>query len=101
MCLAGGFARPGVVLRYPHAPGTFWESPLKTYTIELQRVKSMSNGHGLINMQIDALVQPLAVRDSADPATVLSLTEDNARVLQALLKAQLTEVDKRKARSQR
>ena len=74
---------------------------MKTYTIELQRVKSASNGHGLIQMQIDALVQPLSARDSADPASVLSLTEDNARVLQALLKAQLGEVDKRKARSQR
>jgi hypothetical protein len=74
---------------------------LKTYAIELQRVKSMANGHGLIHMQIDALVQPTAARDSAEPSSVLSLTEDNARVLQALLKSQLSEVDKRKARSQR
>jgi hypothetical protein len=74
---------------------------LKTYTIELQRVKSMSNGHGLVHMQIDALVQPLAARDSGEPASVLSLTEENARVLQALLKTQLLEFDKRKARSQR
>jgi hypothetical protein len=74
---------------------------LKTYSIELQRVKSMSNGHGLIQMQIDALVQPVSARDNAEPSSVLSLTEDNARVLQALLKVQLGEVDKRKARSQR
>jgi hypothetical protein len=75
---------------------------MKTYNIELQRVKSMSNGHGLIQMQIDALVLPASVRDAgAEPASVLSLTEDNARVLQALLKSQLSEVDKRKARSQR
>ena len=75
---------------------------MKIYSIELQRVKSMSNGHGLIRMQIDALVQPTSARDDgAEPASVLSLTEDNARVLQALLRAQLSEVDKRKARSQR
>lgn len=74
---------------------------MKTYTIELQRVKSMSNQHGLIHMHIDAQVQPLAARDTAEPASVLSLTEENARVLQALLKSQLAEVDKRKARSQR
>ena len=74
---------------------------LKTYNIELQRVKSASNGHGLIQMQIDAIIQPMSARDSADPTSVLSLSEDNARVLQALLKAQLGEVDKRKARSQR
>ena len=74
---------------------------MKTYSIELQRVKSMSNGHGLIQMQIDALVLPLATKDSAAPASVLSLSEENARVLQALLKTQLGEFDKRKARSQR
>jgi hypothetical protein len=74
---------------------------LKTYSIELQRVKSMSNGHGLIQMQIDALVLPASARGDTEPASVLSLTEDNARVLQALLKSQLSEVDKRKARSQR
>jgi hypothetical protein len=74
---------------------------LKTYQIELQRVKSMSNGSGLIRMQVEVLVQPTAERDSAAPASTLTLTEDNARVLQALLKAQLAEVDKRKGRSQR
>jgi hypothetical protein len=74
---------------------------LKTYTIELQRLKSASNGHGLIQLQIDAIVQTVGARDSADPTSVLSLSEDNARVLQALLKTQLGEVDKRKARSQR
>ena len=74
---------------------------LKTYNIELQRVKSMSNGHGLIHVQIDALVQVMSSRDSESPTSVLSLTEDNARVLQALLKTQLLEVDKREARSQR
>jgi len=83
------------------SPSPHEETALKTYTIELQRVKSMSNGHGLIHMKIDALVQAAAVRDSDEPASVLSLTEDNARVLQALLKTQLGEVDKRKARSQR
>lgn len=74
---------------------------MKTYHIELQRVKSMSNAHGLIQMHIDAAVQPQSGRDDAAPSSVLNLTEDNARVLQALLKAQLLEVDKRKARSQR
>jgi uncharacterized membrane protein affecting hemolysin expression len=74
---------------------------LKTYHIELQRVKAMSNAHGLVRMQIDALVQTLAPQDAGAPTSLLSLTEDNARVLQALLKAQLLEVDKRKARSQR
>jgi hypothetical protein len=74
---------------------------LKTYNIEMQRVKAMSNGHGLINAQIDALVIATQPRDEGTPTTWLSMSEDTARVLQQLLKAQLTEVDKRKGRSQR
>jgi hypothetical protein len=80
---------------------------MKTYAIELQRVKAMSNAHGLINVRIDALVQPQSPRragdgdgdDAAEPLSVLSMNEDTARVLALLLKAQLAEFDKRKARS--
>lgn len=77
---------------------------MKTYAIELQRVKAMSNRHGLISARIDAIVQPQAGRrdagdDGAEPATVLSFDEDTARVLLLLLKAQLAEFDKKKARS--
>jgi hypothetical protein len=76
---------------------------MKTYNIELQRVKSMSNSHGLIHVRIDAAVQPQSPRHHADEEgeahTVLSLTEDNARVMLLLLKAQIAEFDKRKPRS--
>ena len=78
---------------------------MKTYAIELQRVKAMSNAHGLINVRIDALVQPQSPRragdgdHAAEPLSVLSMNEDTARVLALLLKAQLAEFDKRKARS--
>ena len=74
---------------------------MKTYNIEMQRVKAMSNGHGLINAQIDALVIPTSTTEGKTPTTWLSMSEDTARVLQQLLKAQLSEVDKRKGRSQR
>ena len=74
---------------------------MKTYTIEVQKVKAMMNSHGLIRAQIDALVQPAAARDEGAPSTVLTLSEDNARVLLLLLKAQLTELDSRKAKSRR
>jgi len=73
---------------------------MKNYQIEVQRFKRMSNAKGLIEAEIDALVLPLAARGDA-PHTVLSMSEENARVLQQLLKAQLAEIDKRKARSQR
>jgi len=74
---------------------------MKNYQIEVQRFKRMSNVKGLIEAEIDVLVLPLAARGDAAPSTVLSMSEDNARVLQQLLKAQLAEIDKRKARSQR
>ena len=76
---------------------------MKTYTIELQKVKAMSNSHGLINVQMDAIVQPQSARrdadDGAEPSTVLSLDEATARVMLLLLKAQVAEFDKRKAKS--
>jgi hypothetical protein len=74
---------------------------LKTWNIEIQRVKAMNNSNGLIRAQIDALVQPAAARDEGALTTVLSLSEDNARVLMLLLKTQLAEFDSRKAKSRR
>lgn len=74
---------------------------MKTYNIEVQKVKSMANSNGLIRAQIDALVQPVTGRDDGLPSTVLSLSEANARVLLLLLKAQLAEFDSRKAKSRR
>jgi hypothetical protein len=74
---------------------------LKTYQIEIQRVKAMTNSNGLIRAQVDALVQSTPPRDEGMPTTVLSLTEANARVLLLLLKTQLAEFDARKAKSRR
>ena len=76
---------------------------MKTYAIEIQKVKSMSNAHGLINVRMDAIVAPQPQRrdadDASEPVTILSMTEDNARVMMLLLKAQIAEFDKRKAKS--
>lgn len=74
---------------------------MKTYQIEIQRVKAMTNSNGLIRAQVDALVQSTPPRDEGVPTTVLSLTEANARVLLLLLKTQLAEFDARKAKSRR
>lgn len=74
---------------------------MKTYQIEIQRVKAMTNSNGLIRAQVDALVQSTPPRDEGAPTTVLSLTEANARVLLLLLKTQLAEFDARKAKSRR
>jgi hypothetical protein len=74
---------------------------MKTWNIEIQKVKAMANANGLIRAQIDALVQPAPTRDDGAPSTVLSLSEDTARVLLLLLKTQLAEFDSRKAKSRR
>ena len=74
---------------------------MKTYRIELSKVKAMSGVKGLVEAKIDALVLQQAARGDEAQTTVLSMSEETARVLLLLLKAQLAEVDGRKARSQR
>ena len=74
---------------------------MKTWNVEIQRVKAMSNSNGLIRAQIDALVQPSAARDEGVPTTVLQFSEETARVMLLLLKTQLAEFDARKAKSRR
>ena len=74
---------------------------MKTWNIEIQKVKAMANGNGLIRAQIDALVQPAASSDEGMPSSVLAFTEANARILMMLLKTQLAELDSRKAKSRR
>lgn len=74
---------------------------MKTYNIEVQRLKAMTHGNGLVEAQIDALVLPSSTPEGRVPSTVLSMSEATARVLQSLLKTQLAELDRRKGRSQR
>ena len=74
---------------------------MKTWNVEIQRVKAMSNSNGLIRAQIDALVQPAAARDEGMPTTLLQFSEETARVMLLLLKTQLAEFDARKAKSRR
>jgi len=74
---------------------------LKTYRIELNKLKAMSNGNGLVQAKIDALVLSQTVRGDEAETTVLSMSEETARVMFLLLKANLAEIDGRKGRSQR
>jgi hypothetical protein len=75
---------------------------MKTFTVELQRIHSMSHHHGMVQARVAATVQAAPVRaDDVESSSVLSMSVDNARVLFLLLKAQLAEVDARKGRSQR
>jgi hypothetical protein len=74
---------------------------VKTWTIEMQRVKAMSNANGLIRAQIEAIVQPSSAREDGMPSSTLTFTEETARVLLLLLKQQLADFDSRKAKSRR
>ena len=74
---------------------------MKTYRIEVQRIKGLSSANGMLHAQIDATVLPGTVNEHGAPSTWLSLSEASARTLQLLLKTQFAQIDGRKARSQR
>ena len=74
--------------------------PMKTHQIEIQKFKAAANNqHGQILFKVDALVSNRAPVDGIEPSNLLVMTEQNARVLMALLKAQLAEFDTKKPKS--
>ena len=73
---------------------------MKTYDIEIQRLKSAKHHDGLISVGLDMLVQPRPARDEA-VTSYLHLPIDEARTLLILLKQQITEADKLLPRSRR
>ncbi len=74
---------------------------MKTYDIEVQRLKSARHDKGMIELGIDALVLPRAARDEPSETSSLRLPVDHARSLLILLRQQLAEVDKLQPRSRR
>ena len=73
---------------------------MKTHQIEIQKFKAAStNQHGQILFKIDALVSPKTPVEGIEPSSFLVMTEQNARVLMALLKAQMAELDSKKPKS--
>jgi hypothetical protein len=75
-------------------------SQMKTHQIEIQKFKAAStNQHGQILFKVDALVTPKTPIDGIEPSSVIVMTEQNARVLMALLKAQIAEFDSKKPKS--
>lgn len=74
---------------------------MRTFDIEVQRLKSMRHDKGLLELAVDALVQGRPARDESSEASMLRLSVENARVLMALLKQQLAELDKLQPRSRR
>lgn len=74
---------------------------MKTYEIEVQRLKSARHDKGLIELGVDVMVQPRAARDDQSASSCLSLPVEHARTLLILLKQQLAELDKLQPRSRR
>lgn len=74
---------------------------MKTYDIEVQRLKSMKHDRGLVEIGLDALVLARPVRDDAGSASCLRLPVEQARTLLVLLKQQIADLDKLQPRSRR
>ncbi|MBI2733949.1 MAG: hypothetical protein HYX44_11795 [Aquabacterium sp.] len=74
---------------------------MKTYNIEIQRLKSARHDKGLIELGVDVLVLPRPAREEGAVVSCLSLPVDDARTLVILLKQQLAELDKLNPRSRR
>ena len=73
---------------------------MKTHQIEIQKFKAAStNQHGQVMFKVDALVSAKAPLEGVEPSSLLIMTEQNARVLMALLKAQIAEFDSKKPKS--
>jgi hypothetical protein len=74
---------------------------VKTYDIEVQRLKSMKHDKGVLELDIDALVMARPARDEGSAASCLRLPVEHARALLLLLKQQLGELDRLQPRSRR
>jgi hypothetical protein len=74
---------------------------VKTYDIEVQRLKSTRHDKGVIELGVEVLVLPRPMRDDESATSRLRLPVEHARSLLILLKQQLAEVDKLQPRSRR
>lgn len=74
---------------------------MKTYDIDVQRLKSVKHDKGLIELSADVLVLPRPGRDDQSVTSCLRLPVEHARTLLLLLKQQLAELDKLQPRSRR
>jgi hypothetical protein len=85
----------------PAEPNPWNGQDVKTYDIEVQRLKSARHDKGMIELGIDTLVLPRTARDDEPATSVLRLPVEHARSLLILLRQQLAEVDKSQPRSRR
>jgi hypothetical protein len=74
---------------------------VKTYDIEVQRLKSMRHDRGMIELALDAVVLPRPLREDQVASSCLRLPVEHARSLLLLLKQQIADLDKLQPRSRR
>lgn len=74
---------------------------MKTYDVEVQRVKQLKHDRGVIEVEMDALVTALSQRDASGGSSSLYLPVEHARTLLILLRQQLADLDKLQPRSRR
>ncbi len=76
---------------------------MKTYDIEVQRLKSIRHDKGVFEIATELLVNPrkASFDDDGPSASQLRLPVEHARTLLALLKQQIAELDKLNPRSRR
>lgn len=74
---------------------------MKTYDIDVQRLKSARHDKGLIEFGADLSVLPRPARDEGAATSCLRLPVEHARTLLILLQQQLAELDKLQPRSRR
>lgn len=73
---------------------------MKTHQIEILKFKAAANNpHGQVVLKLDALVSHREPIEGIEPSSLLVMTEQNARVLMALLKTQFAELDSKKPKS--
>ena len=75
--------------------------PVKTYDIEVQRLRSVRHDKGVIELGVDVAVLPRTQRDDQPETSGLRVPVEHARSLLILLRQQLAEVDKLQPRSRR
>ena len=74
---------------------------MKPYDIEVLRLKSMKHDKGMVEINVDALVSTLPLRDEQAATSCVRLPVEHARTLLILLKQQIAELDKLQPRSRR
>lgn len=74
---------------------------VKTYEIEVQRLKSTRHDKGMIELGVDASVLPRSASEDEPAVSCIRLPVDHARSLLILLRQQLADLDKAQPRSRR